>query len=120
MREVIRIAKPLMLPAIFYQVQGVVTVFIVSLFGTANMVAEVGAFGRLAMALVVGRPGGEHPAVPGHRPGMTGPRFVRVLAQVHGLYLLAMACTLLDLAVVPAVLDPAVGRAVPQHDRWSG
>ena len=49
----IRIAKPLVLPAIFYQLQGVITVFLVSLFGTSSMVAEVGAFGRLAMALVV-------------------------------------------------------------------
>ena len=51
--QVIRIAKPLVLPAIFYQLQGVITVFLVSLFGTSSMVAEVGAFGRLAMALVV-------------------------------------------------------------------
>lgn len=52
-REIYRIAKPLVLPAIFYQFQGVITVFIVSLFGTAAMLAEVGALGRIAMMLVV-------------------------------------------------------------------
>ena len=59
----IRIAKPLVLPAIFYQVQGVITVFLVSMFGTSNMVAEVGAFGRLAMVLIVVDRVTEHPAV---------------------------------------------------------
>ncbi|TPG28583.1 hypothetical protein EAH82_07200 [Variovorax guangxiensis] len=52
-REIFRIAKPLVLPAIFYQFQGVITVFIVSLFGTSAMLAEVGALGRIAMMLVV-------------------------------------------------------------------
>lgn len=51
--ELVRIARPLVLPAIFYQFQGVITIFIVSLFGTAEMLAEVGALGRLTMMLVV-------------------------------------------------------------------
>jgi len=99
--EIIRIAKPLILPAIFYQVQGVVTVFIVSLFGTANMVAEVGAFGRLAMALVVVDRVANILLFPAIARAQTGPRFVRVLAQVHGLYLLAMACTFMTSLLFP-------------------
>ena len=99
--EVFRIAKPLVLPAIFYQVQGVVTVFIVSLFGTSNMVAEVGAFGRLAMALVVVDRVANVLLFPAIARATAGPRFVRVLAQIHGLYLLAMACTFLTSLLFP-------------------
>ena len=51
--HIFRFARPLVLPAVFYQFQGVITVFIVSLFGDATMLAEVGAFGRLAMLLLV-------------------------------------------------------------------
>jgi len=99
--EIIRIAKPLVLPAIFYQVQGVVTVFIVSLFGTSNMVAEVGAFGRLAMALVVVDRVANVLLFPAIARAPAGPRFVRVLSQIHGLYLLAMACTFLTALLFP-------------------
>lgn len=99
--EILRIAKPLVLPAVFYQVQGVVTVFIVSLFGTANMVAEVGAFGRLAMALVVVDRVANVLLFPAIARASAGPRFVRVLAQIHGLYLLAMACTFLTSLLFP-------------------
>lgn len=99
--EIVRIAKPLVLPAIFYQLQGVVTVFIVSLFGTANMVAEVGAFGRLAMALVVVDRVANVLLFPAIARAQAGRRFVRVLAQVHGLYLLAMVCTFLTSLLFP-------------------
>jgi len=88
--QVLRIAKPLVLPAIFYQVQGVITVFIVSLFGTANMLAEVGAFGRLAMALVVVDRMAGILLFPAIARAPAGPRFVTVLARIHGAYLIAM------------------------------
>lgn len=91
--QILRIAKPLVLPAIFYQLQGVITVFVVSLFGTATMVAEVGAFGRLAMALVVVDRVANVLLFPAIARAPTGPRFVRVLAQIHGWYLLTMALT---------------------------
>ncbi len=52
-KKIYKIAKPLVLPAVFYQFQGVITVFIASMFGNPTMLAEVGAFGRLSMALVV-------------------------------------------------------------------
>lgn len=51
--KIFRIARPLVLPAVFYQFQGVITVFIASLFGNPAMLAEVGAFGRLGMVLMV-------------------------------------------------------------------
>jgi len=61
---VLRIDKPLVLPAIFDHVQGMITVFIVSLFSTANMLAEVDAFDRLAMALGVAGRGRRRPLFP--------------------------------------------------------
>jgi O-antigen/teichoic acid export membrane protein len=99
--EVIRIAKPLVLPAIFYQVQGVVTVFLVSLFGNSNMMAEVGAFGRLAMALmIVDRVTGVllFPAVARAKPG----REVRaIMWRAHLVYLGLMALVLLSAYLLP-------------------
>jgi O-antigen/teichoic acid export membrane protein len=99
--QVIRIAKPLVLPAIFYQVQGVITVFIVSFFGTASMVAEVGAFGRLAMALVVVDRMAGILLFPAIARAPSGPRFATVLAQIHGAYLVVMMLTFLTSLIFP-------------------
>lgn len=52
-KEIYRIAKPLVLPSIFYHFEGLITVFVASLFGTADMLAEVGALGRISMILMV-------------------------------------------------------------------
>ncbi len=52
-RRILKLALPLVPSAIFFQIQGVVTVFLVSLFGTSTMLAEIGAFGRLAMVLTI-------------------------------------------------------------------
>ena len=97
MPQVIRIAKPLVLPAIFYQLQGVVTVFLVSLFGTSNMMAEVGAFGRLAMALmVVDRVTSVllFPAIA--RAPNPGARLREIMWRAHLVYLGMMALVLLS------------------------
>ncbi|MGJ7546516.1 hypothetical protein [Variovorax sp. LT1R16] len=99
--QVIQIAKPLVIPAIFYQVQGVITVFIVSLFGTANMLAEVGAFGRLAMALVVVDRMAGILLFPAIARATAGPQFIAVLARVHGAYLLAMTLTFMTSLLWP-------------------
>ena len=99
--EVLRIAKPLVLPAVFYQLQGVITIFIVSLFGTASMVAEVGAFGRLAMALVVVDRVANVLLFPAIARAPAGRRFVNVLSQIHCVYLLAMVCTFVTSLLFP-------------------
>lgn len=99
--QVLRIARPLVLPAIFYQVQGVVTVFLVSLFGTSDMMAEVGAFGRLSMALmVIDRVTGIllFPAI-ARAPG--GAPLRRILWQAHTIYLCAMVMALLTAVFLP-------------------
>lgn len=84
--EILRIAKPLVLPGVFYQVQGVITVFLVSLFGTASMLAEVGAFGRLAMVLIVVDRVTNVLLFPAIARAPMGPRLGAIVAQAHVAY----------------------------------
>jgi O-antigen/teichoic acid export membrane protein len=93
--QVIRIAKPLVLPAIFYQVQGVITVFLASLFGTAGMLAEVGAFGRLAMVLIVVDRVTNILLFPAIARAPVGPRLGTIVAQAHVAYFAMSALVLL-------------------------
>jgi len=53
-REIVRLTKKLAANAVFYCLQGQITVFLISFFGQqATDVAEVGALGRLAMITAV-------------------------------------------------------------------
>ena len=53
-REIIRLTKHLAANAIFYCVQGQITIFLIGFFAhQASSVAEVGALGRLAMIFTV-------------------------------------------------------------------
>jgi len=99
--QVLQIAKPLVLPAIFYQVQGVITVFLVSLFGTSNMVAEVGAFGRLSMVLIVVDRVTNILLFPAIARAPAGARLGAILVQVHLAYLLMMSAVLLTSFFLP-------------------
>ncbi len=99
--EIIRIAKPLVLPGIFYQVQGVITVFLVSLFGTANMLAEVGAFGRLAMVLIVVDRVTNVLLFPAIARAPMGPRLGTIVAQSHIAYIAMGSLVLLTAFFVP-------------------
>ncbi len=99
--EVLRIAKPLVLPAIFYQIQGVVTVFLVSLFGTSSMLAEIGAFGRLAMVLLVVDRVSAVLLFPAIARAPAGPRLRKIVVLAHMGYLLIMALVLLSSVVFP-------------------
>jgi O-antigen/teichoic acid export membrane protein len=99
--QVIKIAKPLVLPAIFYQVQGVITVFLVSMFGTATMVAEVGAFGRLAMVLIVVDRVTNVLLFPVIARAPEGERLRRILLVGHAVYLCTMALVLLTSIFFP-------------------
>jgi O-antigen/teichoic acid export membrane protein len=99
--RVIQIAKPLVLPAIFYQVQGVITVFLVSMFGTSSMVAEVGAFGRLAMVLIVVDRVTNVLLFPVFARAPDGERLRKMLLQGHLVYLFMMALVLLTSIYLP-------------------
>jgi O-antigen/teichoic acid export membrane protein len=99
--EILRIAKPLVLPGVFYQVQGVITVFLVSLFGTSSMLAEVGAFGRLAMVLMVVDRVTNVLLFPAIARAPMGPRLGSIVAQAHLAYFAMGAAVLLTSVVFP-------------------
>ena len=99
--DLIRIAKPLMLPAIFYQFQGVVTVFIVSLFGTAEMLAEVGALGRLTMMLVVFDKVAGVLVFPVIAKAAEGKQLMNRILLAHALTIGGMALVLLSALIFP-------------------
>lgn len=100
-RQIYRIAKPLVLPAIFYQFQGVITVFIVSLFGTANMLAEVGALGRIAMMLVVFERVGAMLLFPVIARAPDGERLATMVIRAHLGYFGLMAAVFLSAVLLP-------------------
>lgn len=109
-REALRIALPLVPSAIFFQVQGVVTVLIVSVFGTSDMMAEVGAFGRLAMILVVLDRVSNMLLFPAIARAPAGPRLVVQLLRVHGAYLGLMLLIFLSALVWPRAWMILLGR----------
>lgn len=100
-RETLRIALPLMPSAVFYQVQGVISVLIVSIFGTTDMMAEVGALGRLAMILVVLDRVTNMLLFPAIARSPGGPSFLRKLLLVNAAYLGAMLLIFLSALALP-------------------
>lgn len=99
--QIFKIAKPLVLPAVFYQFQGIITVFIVSLFGTADMLAEVGAFGRLSMILMVFDRVAAVLLFPAIARAAAGERLVAMVAKAHMAYLGMMALVFLSAVLLP-------------------
>lgn len=100
-RHIYRIARPLVLPAVFYQFQGVVTVFIVSLFGTTTMLAEVGAFGRLSMMLIVFDRVAAVLLFPAIARAHQGAGLVLMVMRAHLAYLGIMALVFLSALLLP-------------------
>lgn len=99
--QIIQIAKPLVLPAIFYQVQGVITVFLVSFFGTSSMMAEVGAFGRLSMVLLVMDRVTNILLFPAIARAPKGPRLRKIVVHAHLAYIVTMMLVMLSSVVFP-------------------
>jgi hypothetical protein len=52
-QRVHNLVRPLLLPMTFYQVQGLLTVFLVSLFGLTNSIAEVTALSRPTLVIAI-------------------------------------------------------------------
>jgi len=100
-RQIYKFAKPLVLPAVFYQFQGVITVFLVSLFGTSSMLAEVGAFGRLSMMLIVFDRVAAVILFPAIARAPDGGQLESMVLKAHALYLAMMALVLLTAVYFP-------------------
>ena len=99
--QILKIVIPLIPSAVFFQVQGVVTIFLASLFGTANMVADIGAFGRLALALVLLDRVASILLFPAIARAPAGTRLVTMISRAHAIYLVAMICLLLSAVFLP-------------------
>ncbi|RZL65375.1 MAG: hypothetical protein EOP81_04815 [Variovorax sp.] len=99
--DIYRIAAPLVLPSLFYQFQGVITVFIVSLFGTASMLAEVGALGRISMVLVVFDRVAAILLFPAIARAADGARLASMVVKAHAGYLAIMAIVFVTSLVWP-------------------
>jgi len=111
---------PLLLPALFYQFQGVITVFLASLLGTTTMIAEIGALSRLAMLLtIVDRVSGML-LFPLISRATNSTRLQQLIIKVHFVYLFSMALLLLSAVVLPQVwiLLLGVQYAAQQHLIW--
>jgi O-antigen/teichoic acid export membrane protein len=52
-RDILKIVKRLMPGAIYYCVSGQISIWLISIFGTTTGVAQIGALGRIAIALTV-------------------------------------------------------------------
>jgi O-antigen/teichoic acid export membrane protein len=109
-REGLRVALPLVPSAVFYQVQGVITVLIVSLFGTTDMMAEVGAFGRLALILIVADRVTNMLLFPAIARAPSGASFVVKLLGVHAAYLGLMLVLFVSSLVFPHYWMLLLGR----------
>ena len=96
-QQALKVALPLLPSAIFLQVQGVVTVFLVfAVRQSTELLAQVGAFSRLAMVLtVVDRVTGVL-LFPALARAPAGPRLLAIVLRVHVAYMGAMALMLLS------------------------
>jgi len=95
-KQALKITLPLLPAGIFLQVQGVATIFLASLFGSTDLLAEVGAFGRLAIVLTVVDRVTSVLLFPVLARTPTGPRLGKIVLLVHAAYMGAMALVLLS------------------------
>lgn len=99
--DIRRIVAPLIVPSLFYQCQGVITVVLVSLLGTAVTIAEIGALSRLALVLtIVDRVTGVL-LFPRIASAAAGPALRAQVLKVHGAYLLLMLLLLSTAVFLP-------------------
>jgi len=114
------IITPLVLPALFYQFQGTITIMLVSLIGASSAIAEVGALTRPTLILtVVDRAVAIllFPAVASSAPGAP---LTRLLVRAHVAYLLAMAALFASSVLLPQYWILLIGEqyAAQQHLLW--
>lgn len=111
---------PLLLPALFYQFQGVITVFLASLLGTATMIAEVGALSRLALLLTIVDRVTAMLVFPAIGRAATGPALRTMILKAHAVYLAAVSVLLASAVLLPQVWILLLGHqyAAQQHLIW--
>lgn len=100
-RQIRRIVVPLIPSSIFFQVQGAVVIFLASLFGSSKTLAEIGAFGRLALVLTIVDRVANVLLFPAIARAAAGPRLGLLIARVHAAYLGVMLCVLATAVLFP-------------------
>lgn len=115
-----RMLLPLLLPALFYQFQGVITVFLASLLGTSTMIAEVGALTRLALLLTIVDRVTAMLLFPVISRAANGPALQTLIIKVHAVYLVAMGLLLASAIAFPQIWTLLLGKqyAAQQHLIW--
>jgi hypothetical protein len=110
------ILRPLILPMTFYQVQGLITVFLVSLFGLTSSIAEVAALTRPTLVLaILDRVLGVllFPAI---ASAARGPTLHRLVLRSQGAYLAVMLMILASSFWRPDLWMILIGRQyLPQQ-----
>ncbi|HEY2255917.1 MAG TPA: hypothetical protein VGI11_09790 [Variovorax sp.] len=99
--RILKIMVPLIPSSIFFHIQGSITIFLASLFGTSSTVAEMGAFGRLALALTIVDRVANILLFPAIARTSVGPRLVAMISKVHVSYLAIMLCVLMSSVLFP-------------------
>jgi len=111
------ILQPLVIPMIFYQVQGVIAVFLVSLFGVTNSIAEVGALTRPTLILAVLDRVMNVLLFPGIARAASGAPLHRLIVRSQLLYFSLVLLLLLSSIVWPELWILLIGRQyLPQKD----
>ena len=96
-----RIVRPLIIPNLFYQFQGTISIFLVAIFASSNSLAEVGALGRPALILVVVDRVTGALFFPFIARSVEGVELRRFMFRAHAFYLLCMAILFTSALLVP-------------------
>jgi hypothetical protein len=95
-KRITTLLRPLILPMFFAQVQGVITVFLVSLFSVTASIAEVGALTRPTLILAMIDRVAAILLFPAIARAPSGPALKRLIFRSFGIYFLVLIALLLS------------------------
>ena len=101
-RRITTLLRPLVLPMFFAQVQGVITVFLVSLFSVTSSIAEVGALTRPTLILAMIDRVAAILLFPAIARAPSGVGLTRLIIRSFGIYFVILLALLLSSIYLPA------------------
>ena len=112
--------RPLMLPMFFAQVQGVITVFLVSLFSVTSSIAEVGALTRPTLIFALIDRVAAVLLFPAIACSPSGPALRSLIFKAYAIYLSVMLALFFSSVYFPGVWMLLIGRQYlpQQHLLW--
>ena len=119
-RRIKALLRPLMLPMFFAQVQGVITVFLVSLFSVTTSIAEVGALTRPTLIFALIDRVAAVLLFPAIARAPSGPGLRRLIFKTYTIYLAIMLSLFLSSVFFPRAWMLLIGsQYLPQeHLLW--